>query len=122
MSAPTSFGYGGALAGTTVGTFDPATGQVSLSDLRFDQPGMAVIKFTVESNPAGYSFEVEEFVEVIPSEYNDVVEDTSKEMKIKVNEDFSTYGTQSFGASVVNEFLTSKSSYIRAKDMVLSEG
>ncbi|XP_052060298.1 fibrocystin-L-like isoform X3 [Mytilus californianus] len=122
MSSPTSFGYGGALAGTTIGSFDAATGQVSLSDLRFDQPGMAVIKFTVESKPPGYSFEVEEFIEVIPSEYNDVVEDTTKEMKLKVNQDFSTFGTQSFGASVVNEFLTSKSSYIRAKDMVLSEG
>lgn len=122
MSSPLSFGYGGSLSGTTVGTFDPANGQVTLNDLRFDQSGMAVIKFTVTSIPAGYQFEVDEFVEVISSEYATVTEDTTKEMKIKVDQDFSTYGTTEFGAAVVNSMMTSKNAYIRAKNMVLSQG
>ena len=122
MSSPSTFGYTGSLAGTTVGSFDPATGQAVLNDLRFDQSGMAVIKFTVTSNPAGYSFEVDEFVEIISAEFATVTEDTTKQMTIKVDKDFATYGKTEFGAAVVNSMLTSKYPYIRAKNMVLSEG
>lgn len=120
MSSPSSFNYDGVLAGTTTGTFDPATGEVTLNDIRFDKTGFAVIKFLVESNPPGYSFELQEFVEVIAPEYSTITEDTTSEMTLKVDLDYDTYGKADFGAAVVNSFLQSE--YTRKKDMKMRAG
>lgn len=122
ITQTTSNSYNGTLLSSYSYSFNTATGQMSIQNVTFDAPGLAIMTITVYTVPSKFSVTTGNILGIIYSTQQvSVTITTTRTITVKFDLDYNTYGTDEF-KGMFYAYFSNLYQNVRIYDITISQG